>query len=88
MTLALALRACDATMELRRRREDEERRRYIESVTQDVGKLSERELVIAGAVAHWAEGNHGCLVVSVLRRSVLYRQVEGIWFAVRDSAGR
>ena len=30
---------------------------------------------------------HGCLVISVLRSAVLYRQVEGIWFAVRDSAG-
>ena len=162
--------------ELRRRKDDEQRRRYVESVTDDVGKLSERELVIAGAVAYWAEGTkrkpwrraetvtfinsdpdmirlflaflrlmnvtddrlrlrvsihetadeeqarifwaqvagvpvdslqrstlkrhrpatnrknvgvdyHGCLVISVLRSAVLYRQVEGIWFAVRDSAG-
>jgi transcriptional regulator with XRE-family HTH domain len=163
--------------ELRRRREDEERGRYVESVTHNVGKLSERELVIAGAVAYWAEGTkrkpwrraetvtfidsdadmirlflaflrlmkvtddrlrlrvsihetadeeqarifwaqvvgvapdslqrstlkrhrpatnrknvgadyHGCLVISVLRSALLYRQVEGVWFAVRDSAGR
>jgi hypothetical protein len=30
---------------------------------------------------------HGCLVVSVLRSAALYRQIEGIWFAVRDAAG-
>ena len=30
---------------------------------------------------------HGCLVVGVLRSAVLYRQIEGIWFAVRDAAG-
>ncbi len=29
---------------------------------------------------------HGCLVISVLRSAVLYRQIEGIWFAVRDAA--
>ena len=161
--------------ELRRRRDDEERRRYVESVTDDVGKLSERELVIAGAVAYWAEGTkskpwrraetvtfinsaadmirlllaflrlmnvtddrlrlrvsihesadeeqarifwaqvagvpagslqrstlkrhrvrtnrknvgadyHGCLVIRVLRSAALYRQVEGVWFAVREAA--
>ena len=42
--------------ELRRQREDESRRRYVESVSDDVGKVSDRELVIAGAVACWAEG--------------------------------
>ena len=29
---------------------------------------------------------HGCLVISVLRSAALYRQIEGIWFAVRDAA--
>ena len=42
--------------ELRRQREDEERRRYVGSVTDDIGTLSERVLIIAGAVAYWAEG--------------------------------
>ena len=30
---------------------------------------------------------HGCLTVSVLRSAALYRQIEGIWFAVREAAG-
>ena len=42
--------------ELQRRSEDEKRHRYIQSVTDDVGPLTERELAIAGAVAYWAEG--------------------------------
>ena len=162
--------------ERRREREDRARGCYVKSVTDDVGHLSERELIIAGAVAYWAEGTkrkpwrraervtftnsdvdmirlflaflrlmgvsddrlrlrvaihesadeeqarifwagvtgvpadafqrstlkrhvvatrrknvgvgyHGCLVIVVLRSVALYRQVEGIWFAVRDAAG-
>jgi transcriptional regulator with XRE-family HTH domain len=162
--------------ELRREREDLARIAYVESVSEGIGALSERELLIAGAVAYWAEGTkrkpwrptervtftnsdvdmirlfltflrlmdvadervqlrvaihesadeerartfwaavagvsptsfqrstlkrhvvptvrknvgvdyHGCLVVTVLRSATLYRQIEGIWFAVRDAAG-
>jgi transposase len=161
--------------EVRREREDQARSHFVQSVTDGVGPLSERELIIAGAVAYWGEGTkrkpwrrteyinfinsdvdmirlflaflrlmgvsddrlrfrvsihesadeeqarifwgqvtgvsadsfqrstlkrhvvptrrknvgvayHGCLVIRVLGSATLYRQVEGIWFAVRDAA--
>jgi transcriptional regulator with XRE-family HTH domain len=61
--------------ELRRRKDEEERRRYVESVTDDVGKLSERELVIAGAVAYWAEGT----------KSKPWRRAETVIFTNSDA---
>ena len=32
------------------------------------------------------ESYHGCLRVSVLRSAALYRQIEGIWWAISGSA--
>ncbi len=42
--------------QLRREREDQARSHFVQSVTDDVGPLSERELIVAIAVGYWAEG--------------------------------